>query len=108
MDGWWLVPNVATASIYQTGFVTTALKCGVAADDGCIDVPVAPLTGFQATDVNISPQESYVLRVVGDDGQLHYGVIRVVLLGFDQNDDAIMIFDWAYQLQGGNPQLIRG
>jgi hypothetical protein len=32
-------------------------------------------------------------------------VIRVTLLGFDQDDAAIMIFDWAYQLQAGNPNL---
>ena len=43
--------------------------------------------------------------VIGDDGQIHYGVIRVEMLGFDQND-AIMIFDWAYQLQAGNPELV--
>ena len=40
-----------------------------------------------------------------DDGQLHYGVIRVTLLGFDQADTPLMIFDWAYQLQPGNPNL---
>jgi len=51
------------------------------------------------------PQTTYVLRVVGDDGLKHYGAIRVTLLGFDQNDAAIMIFDWAYQLQAGNPNL---
>jgi hypothetical protein len=30
----------------------------------------------------------------------------VTLLGTDQTGDALMIFDWAYQLQGGNPQLV--
>ena len=44
-------------------------------------------------------------RVVGDDGLDHYGAMRVTLLGFDQDDAAIMIFDWAYQLQAGNPNL---
>jgi hypothetical protein len=46
-----------------------------------------------------------VLRVVGNDGLTHYGVIRITLLGFDQDAAAIMIFDWAYQLQAGNPNL---
>jgi len=32
-------------------------------------------------------------------------VIRVELLGFDQDDNALMIFDWAYQIQAGNPDL---
>jgi hypothetical protein len=27
-------------------------------------------------------------------------------LGFDQNDSALMIFDWAYQLQADNPDLV--
>jgi hypothetical protein len=103
-DGWWLVPG-ADAAVYPTGFSTTALKCGVAADAGCMDVSSAPLTGYVTTDLSITTQESYVLQVVGDDDQIHYGVIRVSLLGFDQNDDAIMIFDWAYQLQADNPNL---
>ena len=47
-----------------------------------------------------------MLRVVGSDAQIHYGVIRVDLLGLDQNGDGIMIFDWAYQLQAGNPNLV--
>ena len=51
------------------------------------------------------PQTTYVLRVVGDDGALHYGTVRVTLLGFDQEGAALMIFDWAYQLQAGNPNL---
>jgi hypothetical protein len=46
-----------------------------------------------------------VLRVTGDDGLVHYGVIRVETLGYDQNGYALMIFDWAYQLQAGNPSL---
>ena len=50
-------------------------------------------------------EESYVFRVIGDDGELHYGVIRVDHLGVDQNG-GIMIFDWAYQLQAGNPDLV--
>jgi hypothetical protein len=58
-----------------------------------------------AQDIQLGAQESYILRVIGDDGLIHYGVIRVTLLGFDQNDDPIMIFDWAYQLQAGNPNL---
>jgi hypothetical protein len=50
-------------------------------------------------------QSTYVLRVMGDDGLAHYGAIRATLLGFDQDGFAIMIFDWAYQLQPGNPNL---
>jgi hypothetical protein len=102
-----LVPGPGT-EVYPTEFVTTALKCGVAADALCVDVPRAPTSGYVAQDVSLLPQSSYVLRVRGDDGMSHYGVIRIELLGFDQDDNALMIFDWAYQLQANNPDLTPG
>ena len=103
--GWWLVPG-PQAAVYPVGYETTELKCGPAADAGCADVAQAPTSGYSTQDVGLAPQTSYVLRVRGDDGLTHYGVIRVVLLGFDQNDRALMIFDWAYQVQANNPALI--
>ncbi len=103
-DGWWLVPGSGT-EIYNGYWETTALKCGVGADSDCFSVDVAPLTGYTTGDMPLYPQSTYILRVVGDDGALHYGAIRIELLGFDQNGSAIMIFDWSYQLQGGNPNL---
>jgi len=104
-QGWWLVPGPGS-SIYPQAFATTALKCGVAADALCVDVPVAPQSGYSVADMAMEPQTSYVMRVRGDDMEFHYGVIRVEMLGFDQNDNALMIFDWAYQLQAGNPDLV--
>lgn len=105
--GWWLVPGPG-AAIYPQAFSTTSLKCGVAADASCVDVPVAPQGGYTFADMELLPQTSYVMRVVGDDNDFHYGVIRVEMLGFDQDDNALMIFDWAYQLQAGNPDLAPG
>ncbi len=102
--GWWLVPGPQT-EVYPVGFATTALKCGVASDAGCADVSHAPTSGYGIQDVALESQTTYVLRVRGDDGKVHYGAIRVVLLGFDQNDKALMIFDWAYQLQANSPEL---
>ena len=105
VNGWWLVPGPQTT--VTAGEATTALRCGVAADATCVDLVTAPpLAAFGAQDVQLTTQQSYVLRVMGDDAQFHYGVLRVDLLGFDQNDDALMIFDWAYQLQAGNPNLV--
>ena len=46
------------------------------------------------------------LSLVDGAGVIRYGAIRVTLLGTDQTGAELMIFDWAYQLQGGNPQLI--
>lgn len=103
--GWWLVPG-PQAEVHPVALETTALRCGPAADAGCADVERAPTTGYVSRAVGLVPQMSYVLRVRGDDGRLHYGVIRVVLLGFDQDDRALMIFDWAYQLQPDNPALV--
>lgn len=103
--GWWLVPG-PNAAVYPQAFATTALKCGPAADAGCVDVPQAPTGGYVQQDLGLEAQTSYVLRVRGDDGRQHYGVVRVVLLGFDQNDNALAIFDWAYQLQADNPDLV--
>jgi hypothetical protein len=78
----------------------------VGADALCSDVSVAPSSGYTTADVALAVESSYVLRVIGDDSQTHYGVIRVTHLGVDQDGDAIMIFDWAYQLQAGNPSLV--
>ena len=103
-QGWWLVPGPGT-EIHAQGFATTALKCGVAADPGCASLDIAPASGYTTQDVGVFDQTTYPMRVVGDDGQVHYGVIRVELLGFDQDDNGIMIFDWAYQLQAGNANL---
>lgn len=103
-DGWWLVPGPGT-EVYDGYFETTALKCGVGADSDCVALDQAPLAGYTNLDMPFYPQSTYVLRVTGDDGLSHYGAIRVTLLGFDQDDAAIMIFDWAYQLQAGNPNL---
>ncbi len=99
--GWWLAPG-PDAGIYPLGFETTALKCGPGADASCVDVDVAPATGYVLQRVALDAQSSYVLRVRGDDGRLHYGVIRVEMLGFDGDGNALMIFDWAYQLQPDN------
>lgn len=102
-DGWWLVPGPGV-EVFDGFWETTALKCGVASDSECAAVDRAPLTGYTTMDMALFPQATYVLRVPGDSG-FHYGAIRVTLEGYDQNGLAIMIFDWAFQLQPGNPNL---
>jgi len=102
--GWWLVLG-PTAEVFPTGVFTTALKCGVAADSTCEDWVTAPTVGYGFEDLNITPEFTYMFRVTGDDGQLHYGSIRIALLGSDQEGDDLMVFDWSYQTQAGNPQL---
>lgn len=104
-QGWWLVPGPG-AQIYDGFWETTALKCGVGSDADCFSLDIAPLTGYTSADMPLNPQATYVMRVIGDDDGQHYGAMRIALLGYDQNGYAIMIFDWAYQLQAENPNLV--
>lgn len=104
VDGWWLVPGPGV-TIYPSGFETTALKCGPAADGSCVSLDVAPTSGYQAADVGLFTQTTYALRIPAPGGGTRVAAVRVELLGFDQAGDPLMIFDWAYQLQVGNPNL---
>jgi hypothetical protein len=104
--GWWLVPAPGV-QVHGTPVATTALRCGPAADAGCVDVPVAPASGYVAADIGLTPGYSYVLRVPGAGGRWHVGVLRVTHIGTSQNGP-LMIFDWAFQLQPENPALTGG
>lgn len=100
--GWWLVPGPGV-QVSDTPVFTTSLRCGPAADAGCIDLSVAPTGVYTAGAVLLVPEFSYVVRVPVN-GSWQYGVIRVSHVGFAQ-DGAIAIFDWAFQLQPDNPNL---
>jgi hypothetical protein len=101
--GYRIVPLNGT-QVTEFGF-TTDLTCGPGSDAGCTAVRVAPTAGYSAAPIAIDPEFSYVFRVTGDDGRLHYGVIRVTMLGTDQNGNDLAIFDWAYQPLPNEPQL---
>ena len=103
--GWRLVPRNGTQVTEYPGR-TTAIVCGPASDAGCRAARVAPAAGYQSAAIAVSPEFSYVLRVVGDDGQIHYGVVRVTMLGTDQDGKDLMVFDWAYQLRTNDPHLV--
>lgn len=103
-DGWWLVPG-PSARVNLDAWSTTALKCGPGADASCVDVRVAPSSGYTSDALELLPRTTYVLEVRDDDGQVRYGAIRVDLLGTDQRGDAIAVFDWAYQLRPGSRRL---
>lgn len=84
---------------------TTALACGPGSDAGCVAARTAPTTGYTTQPIFVDPEYSYVFRVAGANGQPHYGVVRVTMLGSDQNGRDLMIFDWAYQTLPNQPQL---
>ena len=102
--GWRIAPG-PSAEVHREGFATTALKCGVGSDSDCVSLDVAPTSGYTSRAIHITAQTTYVFRVAGSNGSYHYGAVRVGHLGTDQDGDALMIFDWAYQLQADNRNL---
>jgi len=102
-EGWWLVPAPGV-QVHRNPIATTALRCGPAADAGCTEVTTAPASNYGSGDIGLAPGFSYVLRMPDGAGNWYYGVVRVTHTGFAQ-DGAIVIFDWAFQLQAGNPAL---
>ena len=105
--GWRIVPLNGTAVLEYPGGRTTALVCGPGSDANCRAATRAPVAGYQTTPIAVNPEYSYVFRVTGSDGQPHYGVIRVQLLGSDGAGHQLMIFDWAYQLLPNDARLNR-
>lgn len=100
--GYRIVP-VNGVQVTEWGY-TTSLVCGPGADAGCISASVTPATGYSTAPIAVSPEFSYVFRVPSAQGTRH-GVVRVTMLGQDQNGRDLMIFDWAYQTRVNEPRL---
>ena len=65
------------------------------------DIDIAPNGGYAATGVIAQPRFGYVFQMT--QGQFYaYGAIRVVAVGTNY-----VIFDWSYQTDAGNPELLR-
>jgi hypothetical protein len=103
LTGWRIVPLNGT-QVTEWGR-TTALVCGPGADAGCTAAKVAPSAGYSTAAIPVDAEYSYVFRVTGSDGQPHFAVLRVTMLGTDQNGKDLMLFDWAYQTMPNQPQL---
>lgn len=101
-SGYRIVP-LNGVQVTEWGY-TTSLVCGPGADAGCIAASVAPATGYSTAPITVSPEFSYVFRVPSAQGPRH-GVVRVTMLGQDQNGRDLMIFDWAYQTRVNEPRL---
>lgn len=66
------------------------------------EIDLAPSTGYTAGGVEALAGWGYVVEMAGLDGYKRFGAIRVVSVG-----QALVVFDWSYQTDPGNPELIR-
>jgi len=101
-DGWWLRPLGSTVAL--DGGFTTALTCGPGADPGCQAVHQAPESGYTADRIPLNLEHTYVVRT-GSGMSVRYAKLRVQILGFDAQDRALLIFDWAFQVVPGERSL---
>ena len=69
--------------------------------DDLTSIDVAPLNGFSTTGIEVVPGYGYVFEMDGGDGFARYGAVRPTHVG--QN---FILFDWSYQTDPGNPQLL--
>jgi len=66
------------------------------------DVDVAPIGGYTTTGYQAVPLWGYVFQMNDGIGYYKYGAVRVSAVGRNY-----VIFDWSYQTDPGNPELIR-
>jgi hypothetical protein len=91
--GTWLVP-------LRTG-VTMEVYGSTPVED-LTSIDVAPLDGYTATGYEALPTWGYVFQMNDGGAFYKYGAIRVTAVG-----PSYVIFDWSYQTDPGNPELIR-
>lgn len=102
----WLRPLGQTR--ISAGTFTTSLTCGPESESDCEDISMAPSDSeLGASAVVAATGNSYVLRVVGDDNQVHYAKVRVQGASVDGSGDRVIVFDWAYQLRANEKLLNR-
>ena len=88
----WIVPEFSGTRVRQYG-------SGPVADLTSIDF--APDSGYTRNMIQAVPGSGYVFEIV-EGSSLHYGALRVTHVGRDY-----LIFDWSFQTDVGNPELIR-
>ena len=62
---------------------------------------LAPVYGFTAGSVEALPGWGYVVEMQGPDGYKRFGALRVLTVG-----QGLLLVDWAYQSDPGNPELL--
>ncbi len=66
------------------------------------DIDVAPAAGYSRNAIEAVAGWGYVVRMDGPDGWARFGAIRVTWSGTGH-----LIFEWAFQDDPGNPELLR-
>lgn len=66
-------------------------------------IDVAPVSGYARVALQAVPLWGYVFEMDEGDGFLRYGALRMTHVGREY-----AIFDWSYQTDPGNPELIPG
>lgn len=102
--GLWLAPG-PEGRVHPEAHWTSALKCGVGSDADCLSWERAPMSGYSARRMPLDAGFTYMFQVSGDDGETRFGSVRASHLGLDQDGNRLIVFDWAYQTQAGNPSL---
>ncbi len=88
----WLTPPRAAATMQVYGNTPIG---------DLTDIDLAPNGGYAATAISASPMWGYVFEMT--EGSFYkYGALRVTAVG-----PKYIIFDWSYQTDPGNPELIR-
>ena len=86
----------------RTGTVLAPYGSGPVADLTSITV-APPDADFSTAPLVAQPGLGYVFRTVGADGHNHYGAVRLTHVG-----QSLVILDWSYQTDWGNPELVIG
>lgn len=82
---------------------TRVLQYGAGPIGSLADIDIAPVSGYARTALLAQSGYGYVFEITQGAGlPLLYGAIRVSAVGADY-----VIFDWSYQTDPGNPELIR-
>ncbi|HEY6218439.1 MAG TPA: hypothetical protein VIV65_00195, partial [Gemmatimonadaceae bacterium] len=89
----WLTPA-------RVGVAVRAYTAASIADLTVIDR--APASGYQSTSIQVQAGVGYVFKVDEANGT-HYAAVRSFFSGSD-----MLVFDWAYQIGIGNPELTVG
>jgi hypothetical protein len=89
-------------SLVITPVFTGTTVQAVAPVDQLTDIDFAPATGYSSTGIIANVRTGYIFQINNGGQFLQYGAIHVSAVGPNY-----IIFDWSYQTDPGNPELIR-